>query len=240
MKVKALYFGGLRARLGLGEQWLELPEGSLALDGALAACGHLGPEWVGALRVAVNEELTSLSCRLKEGDELALLPPVSGGSPGAGALERPRAQDRIFLSLEALDPFALEAAMADPACGAWTSFVGRVRCEHGGRAVLHLDYEAYEPVALKALAQLATEARQRWALGPLVLAHRLGRLHIGEAAVLVAVASGHRDAAFEACRFLIEGIKAGVPVWKHEFYADGTEAWVGAPAERTAAALLEH
>lgn len=138
-------------------------------------------------------------------------------------------RNTVLLTQAALDPADLESALADPGCGAVASFVGRVRKEHLGREVLHLDYEAFEPVALKELNALASEARRRWDLGPLVLAHRLGHLRIGDVAVVVAVASGHRGEAFDACRFLIEGIKATVPVWKHEFYADGSEAWVGAP-----------
>jgi molybdopterin synthase catalytic subunit len=138
-------------------------------------------------------------------------------------------RDTLFLTDRALEPAALESALADPGCGAVASFVGRVRREHLGRPVLHLDYEAYRPLAMKELAALAAEARSRWDLGPLVLAHRLGHLRIGDVAVVVAVAGGHRGEAFDACRFLIEGIKATVPVWKHEFYTDGGQAWVGAP-----------
>ena len=143
-------------------------------------------------------------------------------------------RDTLILSGAAIDPAALESALADPGCGAVASFIGRVRKEHLGREVLHLDYEAFEPVARKELASLAAEARRRWDLGPLVLAHRVGHLRIGDVAVLVAVASGHRGEAFDACRFLIEGIKATVPIWKHEFYADGTDAWVGAPGWKEA------
>lgn len=143
-------------------------------------------------------------------------------------------RNTLLLSQAVLDPAALESALADPGCGAVVSFVGRVRHEHLGREVLHLDYEAFEPVALKELAALAAEARKRWELGPVVLAHRVGHLRIGDVAVVVAVASGHRGEGFEACRFLIEGIKATVPVWKHEFYADGSEAWVGAPGWKDA------
>lgn len=147
-------------------------------------------------------------------------------------------RDTLILTHASLDPAGLESASADPSCGAVVSFVGRVREEHLGRAVLHLDYEAYEPLALKEMAALAAEARQRWALGPLVLAHRVGHLRIGDAAVVIAVSSGHRGEAFEACRFLIEGVKATVPIWKHEFYADGSEAWVAAPGWKDGAVAL--
>ena len=139
------------------------------------------------------------------------------------------ATNHCFLSSAVLDPAALEASLNDPACGAVVVFVGRVRHEHQGRPVLRLDYEAHETLALKELISVAQDARRRWNLGPLVLAHRVGRLDIGDVAVVTAVASPHRDEAFAACRFLIDEVKARVPVWKHEFYADATEAWIGAP-----------
>jgi molybdopterin synthase catalytic subunit len=139
------------------------------------------------------------------------------------------AGNHCFLSSAVLDPAALEALLKDASCGAVAVFVGRVREEQGGRPVLRLDYEAHESLALKELHSVARDARRRWSLGPLVLAHRVGRLEIGEVAVLTAVAAPHRDEAFAACRFLIDEVKARVPVWKHEFYADSTDVWVGAP-----------
>lgn len=138
-------------------------------------------------------------------------------------------RDTLLLTETPLDSAALESALADPGCGAVVSFVGRVRDEHLGRKVLHLDYEDFAELALKEMASLLAQARQRWNLGPVVLAHRIGNLRIGDVAVVVAVASGHRGEAFEACRFLIDSVKASVPIWKHEFYADGSEAWVAAP-----------
>src|ERR1700677_4094838 len=139
------------------------------------------------------------------------------------------ATNHCFLAAPILDPAALEASLTDPACGAVAVFIGRVRRDHRGRAVSRLDYEAHEALALKELFNVAEDARRRWPLGPLVLAHRVGRLEIGDVAVVTAVASPHRDDAFAACRFLIDEVKARVPVWKHEFYADSTDAWIGAP-----------
>jgi molybdopterin synthase catalytic subunit len=144
-------------------------------------------------------------------------------------------EDRCFLGRAPIDAAAGQAALEDPASGALVSFVGRVRQEHQGRAVLGLIYEAHEPMALKEMRKLLAAARGRWDLGPLLLAHRLGPLDIGEVAVLVAVCSAHRDEAFSACRFLIEGVKERVPIWKHEFYKDGKEAWVGVPGWNQAA-----
>jgi molybdopterin synthase catalytic subunit len=140
--------------------------------------------------------------------------------------------DLIDLDATLLDPAAILAGLDDPACGGLASFIGRVRREHQGRAVRRLDYSAYEPMALRRLRHLALEARQRWDLGPIALYHRLGRLEIGDVAVVIVVAGGHRGECFEACRWLIEAVKAEVPIWKHEWYEDGSEAWVGAPQAR--------
>lgn len=140
-----------------------------------------------------------------------------------------RQVDLIELGEDPIQAGELLAGLDDPACGGLASFIGRVRREHGGRSVLRLDYSAYEPMAARVLRHLALEARSRWDLGPIALSHRLGPLAIGEIAVVVAVAGGHRGECFEACRWLIEAVKDRVPIWKHEFYEDGREAWVGAP-----------
>lgn len=113
------------------------------------------------------------------------------------------------------------------AAGAIATFVGTVRDHHDGRAVLSLAYEAYDEMALKELRSIADEAARRWPLHGVALVHRLGAVPVGEASVMVAVSSAHRAAAFDACRFGIERIKANVPIWKREEYADGTSAWVG-------------
>jgi molybdopterin synthase catalytic subunit len=146
-----------------------------------------------------------------------------------------QARDLIALGTEPIHAGAVLAGLEDPASGGLASFIGRVRCEHQGRQVLRLDYSAYEPMARRVMQGLALEARRRWDLGPLALSHRLGRLEIGEIAVLVAVTGGHRGECFEACRWLIEALKAEAPIWKHESYADGQEDWVGAPRQRALA-----
>lgn len=114
----------------------------------------------------------------------------------------------------------------DPQAGALALFLGVVRNHHAGRAVSHLIYEAYEPMALRQLQNLVVEAKSRWPLRSLQMTHRLGRLDIGETAVAIAVRSDHRDEAFEACRWAIDEIKNRVPIWKKEFYKDGTDLWI--------------
>jgi len=124
-----------------------------------------------------------------------------------------------------LDLAALTAQVSASGRGGIVSFVGVVRDHHGGRPVLSLDYSAYGPMAERASAAIVAEAEERWAAG-IALAHRIGALQVGDAAVIVVAASAHRDAAFEACRHVIEEVKRRVPIWKRERYADGTEAWV--------------
>jgi molybdopterin synthase catalytic subunit len=130
-----------------------------------------------------------------------------------------------FLTGEPVDLPVLLAAVESPEHGGVASFVGLVRNHHGGREVLQLDYSAYAPMAEAECARIVAEARSRWPV-TVALAHRIGQLKIGDVAVAVAAAGAHRDAAFAACRFVIEEVKQRVPIWKCEHYADGTVAWV--------------
>jgi molybdopterin synthase catalytic subunit len=132
-----------------------------------------------------------------------------------------------FLSGSPLDLTALVARVEAPERGAVTSFLGLVRDHHGGREVTRLEYSAYAPMAEAECARIVAEAEARWPVR-IVLAHRVGALSIGEAAVAIAAGAAHREAAFAACRFVIEEVKRRVPIWKREFYADGTIEWVGA------------
>lgn len=132
----------------------------------------------------------------------------------------------VGLTREPIDAGALAAATA--ADGAVCLFLGVVRNENGGRPVRHLEYEAYEEMALPLMEQIALETRRRWPVTDVRIVHRLGRLEIGEASVAIAVTAPHRGAAFEACRYAIDTLKATVPIWKKEFYADGS-VWLEGP-----------
>jgi len=132
----------------------------------------------------------------------------------------------VRLTRERIDLATLHAVA--PGDGALCLFTGVVRNENAGRAVLHLEYEAYEEMALAMMGDLEAETRRRWRVTDVRLVHRLGRMEIGEASVAVAVASPHRAEAFEACRFAIDTLKATVPIWKKEFYADGA-VWLEGP-----------
>ena len=132
---------------------------------------------------------------------------------------------RFHVTAEPLDAAAVAAAVETDGCGAVATFVGLVRGVNGGRRVLRLVYEAYAPLAVKAFARIADEARERWPDVRLAISHRTGSLAVGEASVVIAAASPHRAEAFAACRYAIERLKQIAPVWKHEHFEDG-DVWV--------------
>lgn len=140
--------------------------------------------------------------------------------------------DRRFrVASDPLDVAAVSAIVSSPDCGAVATFVGLVRNENGGRRVLWLDYEAYEPLAVKSFIRIDEEAGERWPSIGLAIHHRIGRVEIGDASVVIAAASPHRAEAFAACRYAIERIKQIAPIWKHEHF-EGGEIWIeGATAD---------
>jgi molybdopterin synthase catalytic subunit len=222
MQVRVLHFGVLKDWLGGSEATVELPEGATVADllERLGA-GQAGPQMKQALRgiaVSVNAEFAAAAQVLREGDEVGLLPPVSGGSADAAALTR-----------EPIDAERLIAASKQGEDGAVVVFDGVVRNNTRGRQTLYLDYEAYEEMALKQMKALASEARTRFGVRQVTVVHRLGRLNVGETSVLIVVASAHRAQAFEACRWLIDTLKKTVPVWKKETFADGAVWAAGEP-----------
>jgi molybdopterin synthase catalytic subunit/molybdopterin converting factor small subunit len=226
VQVRVLFFGMLKDIAGGGEQRLTLAEGARLAD-ALARCEQQWPklgDYLAATAIAINQEFAPVESRLKDGDEIALLPPVSGGAPRADESLAPF----VRLQRERIVPHDVVPRLERPEDGAVVIFDGMVRNHSRGRETKYLEYEAYEPMALKQLQQLAAEARQKFAIRNVAIVHRLGRLELGESSVLVVVFSAHRAAAFEACRWLIDTLKQTVPIWKKEFFADGA---VWAPGE---------
>jgi molybdopterin synthase catalytic subunit len=176
--------------------------------------------------VGVNEEFAPTTRALREGDQIALMPPVSGGSPTTQEPGRPL---HIALVHTAIAAAELVEAAKNASDGAVVVFDGVVRNNTRGRQTKWLDYEAYEPMALRQMDFLARQAMDRFGVRHVTLVHRLGRLEIGETAVLIVVASAHRAAAFDACRWLIDTLKAQVPIWKHETFSDGAVWGAGEP-----------
>lgn len=217
MDIDVRYFAIIREIVGLSAERREVPEGTTAGD-IFTQLIRENPQ-LERLRpvtmLMVNKSYVTHGHELQNGDELALIPPVSGGD-----------QPRFRVQPEVLDPRITESLVAHPGAGAIATFIGTVRDHGRGRAVTHLEYEAYAPAAELTMAQIGDEIRERWAIDHVAIVHRVGSLAVGEASVVISVASAHRDAAFEACRYAIERIKEIVPIWKKEHYADGA-AWVG-------------
>jgi molybdopterin synthase catalytic subunit len=214
MRITLLAFGMLRELLGSGAAPLDLPAGATVQD-LLERCQVLAPEkdalW-SSVAVAVNQEYVRGGHPLAEGDEVALLPPVSGGADDAPYVQ---------IVHERIVPQEIIPPLERPEDGAVTIFDGIVRNHSRGRTTRYLEYEAYEAMALKKMEELAAEAVTRYAVRNVAVVHRLGHLEIGESSVLIAVFSQHRGAAFDACRWLIDTLKQTVPIWKKEFFEDG-------------------
>lgn len=219
-------FAALRDHAGAAEITIELPEGAdvPALKAALEArypglAGRLG-----SVRVAADLEFLAEDALLPAGAELALIPPVSGGAPGPG--ESDASVDALELKAAPLSLDAALAAVRGPDAGALVTFVGTVRAQSRGGAVTHLEYEVYAEMALDRLERIARSAREATGALRVAIHHRTGRVGVGEDSVVIAVAATHRAAAFDAARRIIEALKADVPIWKRECFADGA-VWVG-------------
>jgi MoaE-MoaD fusion protein len=225
LQVKLLYFAIIREALGRSGETRTVEPGRTIEDlfGELAseqpALHRLRP----SLMFMINEEYAKPGYRLQDGDELALIPPVSGSEAR-----------RFVVTADPVSEEQVSRLVASPAAGAIVTFVGTVRNNARGRTVLSLDYEAYPPAAERMLRQIGGEIRDRWGIEHCAIYHRMGHLAVGEASVAIAVASAHRGDAFDACRFAIDRIKEIVPIWKKEFYEDG-ETWVGSEADYQAA-----
>ncbi len=225
MQVRVLFFGRLKDLAGRPSDWLSLPEDATLAD-LVRHCESRIPglkDWSHAMAIAINQHYADPQSRLKAGDEVALLPPVSGGSgeydPSAGEPVEP--QVRAAIVREPIDTQAIVELIKRPEDGALACFAGMVRNHSRGRRTLYLEYEAYEGMALRQMEALAGQALAQFEVRDVRIVHRLGRLEIGETSVLIVVASAHRAAAFEAGRWLIDTLKRRVPIWKKEHFVDG-------------------
>ncbi|MEE8137504.1 MAG: molybdenum cofactor biosynthesis protein MoaE [Thermoanaerobaculia bacterium] len=217
MKIRLLAFATAAEAVGAGETEIELPEGSrladlqVRLSRDYPSLGELLPR----LALAVDGELAPPETPLSEGVEVALLPPVSGGS----------GRTAFALVEEGIDVERLVAQVADPASGALLVFLGTVRNQHRGRAVGKITYDAYRPMAERALERIVTELQAASPGLRVGIVHRLGAVAVGETSVAIAASSPHRAAAYAASRTALERLKKEVPIWKQEHYLDGESAW---------------
>ena len=221
MHIKLRFFASLRERLGRSEGSCEVPEGATVRT-VWETLKQEHPTLVEverSLAFAVAQEYVDGDHPLHDNDELAFIPPVSGGVMSNSRLSCQITQEPIHLD-------ELTAFVADPGAGAMATFVGTTRDSNEGRRVVRLEYECYPGMAEKEMEKIGQEVLERWPVKKFAMLHRLGRVDIGEASVAIAVSSGHRHAAFEACHYAINQLKETVPIWKKELY-EGGEVWIG-------------
>jgi len=220
MKINVLFFGLTHDLTGFNREQLELPEGE--------KLGYLWRHYqlrfprlkavAPSLVTAVNEEIADESCPLHDGDEVAFLPPVSGGAPDDEGQESNGEFYRI--TRDVIPTADLGRQLKVPRDGAVVVFEGIVRDHSEGHKTLYLEYEAYEPMAILKMQEIGREAKQKFGVDRVGIIHRLGRLEIGETSVAIIVTSAHRHAAFEACHYAIDRLKQTVPIWKKEYFQD--------------------
>ncbi len=211
MEVRVLFFGLLKEVCGRTTDSVTLRDGATVAD-LLDYYEQRIPKlkaFLPSLALSVNQEYSSPDHSLHPNDEVAFLPPVSGGAP------------RVSIVRAKIDTQRILDEIKQPEDGAAVVFEGVVRNNTRSRRTLHLDYESYEEMALKQLESLADQAIHNYKVRDVVIVHRVGRLEIGETSVLIVVASAHRGPAFEACRWIIDTLKKTVPIWKKEYFEDG-------------------
>jgi MoaE-MoaD fusion protein len=235
VRVKVLFFGMLKDIVGRSEDHIEMADGA-RVESVFTRYAHDFPRLTdleSSIVLACNHEFCDRSAAVREGDEIAFLPPVSGGTGGTGncpprythEIRDPDTGCFFALTREAIDTPDLARQLLRGEDGAVVDFEGVVRNNTKGRATKFLDYECYEPMAVKMMAEIGREILVAHAIGRIAMVHRLGRLQIGEASVAVVVTAPHRKPAFEAALEGINRLKRIVPIWKKEHFADG-EVWV--------------
>src|ERR1700757_939000 len=215
MRVRVLVFGVLKDFIRGDSSQIDLPGGATVqtlLDHFRGLADKHVALW-SSIAVAVNRQYVTAAHLLADGDEVALLPPVSGGSADSAP--------RVSIVRDRIDAHATVTSLEQPEDGALVIFDGMVRNNSRGRRTLYLVYEAYEEMALEQMRTLRAKALADFPIRDVAMVHRLGKIEIGESSVLIAVASAHRAAAFDACRWLIDTLKTTIPIWKKEYFEDG-------------------
>jgi molybdopterin synthase catalytic subunit len=237
MKVTVLFFGAATEIVGANSIEFELPaeiSAAAAFEQVLQTYSALPQRFGKSLLFAVNQNYASGDETIKNGDELAIFPPVSGGSGESpkSKVQSPKPENKIQnqngffeLTFAELNVGEIARRVVPETCGAIVTLDGFVREWTGEKQTDYLVYEAYEPMALTEMQKLGALACDKFEIAHVAIVHRLGKLAIGETSVVISVASAHRRAAFEACEWIIKELKRTVPIWKKEYYADGS-AWL--------------
>jgi MoaE-MoaD fusion protein len=243
MRVRVLFFGQLKDITGVTQEEAELSEGARVED-LFERYSRRFPklgEFRSSIASSVNQEYSGWRAPLETGDEVAFLPPVSGGQQG---MSQAVIEGDVFqLVREPIRPQELLESLKAPEDGALVVFDGFVRNNFKGGKTLYLEYEAYEPMAYAKMRSIGAQIREKFSIHRVAMVHRLGRLEIGETSVWIAVSAAHRGAAFDACRCAIDTLKRAVPIWKKEFFAGGavwaegelpSQEAISAPSESSA------
>jgi molybdopterin synthase catalytic subunit len=217
VRVRVLFFGQLKEIVGVAQEEAELSDGARVED-LFERYGRRFPklaEFRPSIAASINQEYALWTASLSTGDEVAFLPPVSGGQ------QAPAVEDIFQLVRQPIHPLELAESLKASEDGALVIFDGFVRNNFRGKKTLYLEYEAYESMAYAKLREIGAQIREKFSIHRLAIVHRLGRLEIGETSVWIAVSSSHRAAAFDACRYAIDSLKRSVPIWKKEYFAGG-------------------
>jgi molybdopterin converting factor subunit 1 len=227
MQVKLLLFASLKDIVGARQLQLDVPAGATVAD-LLTHLESSYPrmrDYRPVVLTAINEEYVERSTAIRDGDEVAIFPPVSGGEVDSATHLISRPREIYQITREVIDAQKISRQMLRGEDGAICVFEGVVRNNSKGKRTLHLVYEGYETMALKKLEEIGIFVRQAWDIDGIAIIHRLGHMDIGETSVAVIVTSGHRRASFDACHYAIDKLKKVVPIWKKEFFEDG-EVWI--------------
>ncbi len=227
MQVQVIYFASLADVVGSRSLKIELEDPSTVAN-LLEHLTNLHPgiaPYESVLLSAVNQEYADLSCALSDGDEVAFFPPVSGGQDPAEDLIQESPGHYYRITSSRIDSSVIARNLLGDSDGAICIFEGVVRNNSKGKRTRYLVYEAYEPMALKKLAEIGYDLGQMWEISAVGIVHRTGRLEVGETSVALIVTSPHRRSSFDACHYAIDRLKKIVPVWKKEFFEDG-EVWI--------------
>jgi molybdopterin synthase catalytic subunit len=227
VRIKVLFFGPVREIVSLREDQIEMPDGA-KLQAVLENYTNRFPrlrDISSSVVLALNQQFASPATVIADGDEVALMPPVSGGATFTHQIVFPTAGHFFALTRDPVDGGAVARRLLRGEDGAFVNFEGVARNNSKGRPTTHLEYECYEPMAVKVMAEIGGEIAHQFPIGRIAMVHRLGRINIGETSVSVVVTAPHRKPAFDAALEGINRLKRMVPIWKKEFFADG-EVWV--------------
>jgi molybdopterin synthase catalytic subunit len=226
IQVEVRFFAGLRERAGRRSMTVSLPARATVGDAVKEASAAVpgGLTMRGNIMYALNREYVTLDVEVHDGDELALIPPVSGGA--VAKKQRAGGFQEILITEKPLDPEPFTNYVTTDEDGAVVTFLGVTRNNNEGRRVEYLEYEAYRPMADEQIAAIIGEMKAKWKIGRVAVAHRTGRVDIGETSMVVAVGAPHRRPAFEAALYFVDRLKEVVPIWKKEVF-EGGEVWIG-------------